>query len=73
MAFEDAAIIGAQRTTEGGAAVGVIGYLTSINWLGLTGLLIAVIGLWVQFHFQRKRDRREEELHRVKMTKMGEP
>jgi len=72
MPFEDGAIIGAQRATEGGAAVGVIGYLTSINWLGLSGIAIAVIGLCVQYHFQRKRDRREEELHRAKMSALGD-
>lgn len=49
----------ANKTTMAGAAAGLTGWLTQINWLGISGVLIAVLGLLVNFYFQHRRDKRE--------------
>jgi hypothetical protein len=51
----------------GGAIAGLYGYLVQINWLGLGGFLIALIGLAANIYFQHRRDKREaaESLARI--------
>lgn len=49
----------ASKTTWTGAVAGVAGWLSSVNWLGLIGALVAVSGLAVNVYFQFRRDRRE--------------
>lgn len=49
----------ADKTTWGGAAMGFVGWLASINWIGLIGVLVAVIGLAANIWFQYRKDRRE--------------
>lgn len=66
--IDDLAIILSNRTTEAGAITGVVGWLASINWIGWTGVLIALVGLASNIHFQRRRDRREREHHRARMA-----
>jgi hypothetical protein len=48
------------KATLGGAATGVIGWLASINWIGLLGVVIAAIGLMANVYFQHRRDEREQ-------------
>jgi len=43
----------------GGAITGLIGWLGQINWIGLGGFLIALIGLLANIYFQHRRDKRE--------------
>lgn len=50
----------ANKSTMGGAAVGFVGWLADINWIGLTGAAVAVVGLLVNIYFQVRRDRREQ-------------
>lgn len=50
----------ANKTTICGAAMGVLGWLSSINWIGLFGVLVAVVGLMVNVYFQHRRDKREQ-------------
>jgi len=57
----------ADKTISGGALAGLIGWASQINWIGLTGALVAVGGLVVSFYFQHKRDKRESELHQAKL------
>lgn len=59
----DDVISNANNTTVTGAAAGVAGWLMSINWIGLTGVLVAIAGLLVSWHYQRKRYRLEAESH----------
>lgn len=51
----------------GGATAAVTGTITLNEWLGICGLIIAVIGtvanLWINFFYKRKEDRREVERH----------
>lgn len=42
-----------------GAATGVMGWLSQVNWIGLSGVLVAVLGLVISAYFQIRRDRRE--------------
>jgi membrane associated rhomboid family serine protease len=42
-----------------GAATGVAGWLSQVNWIGLSGVLVAVLGLVISAYFQIRRDRRE--------------
>lgn len=48
------------KTILGGAATGIVGWLTSINWIGLVGTLVAVIGLLANIYYQHRRDKREQ-------------
>ena len=50
----------ANKVTQAGAIAGVLGWLAQINWIGLSGVLIAVLGLAVNFYFQHRRDKREQ-------------
>ena len=50
----------ANKATQLGAVTGVLGWLAQINWIGLSGVLIAVFGLAVNFYFQHRRDKREQ-------------
>ena len=42
-----------------GAATGFFGWLSQVNWIGIVGVLVAVLGLIVNTYFQARRDRRE--------------
>lgn len=56
----DIAVAGfASKVTQGGAVVGIAGWLAA-NWVGVAGVLIAFAGFAVNVYFQRRRDKREE-------------
>lgn len=50
----------ANKVTQAGAVAGVFGWLAQINWIGLSGVLIALAGLATNYYFQYRRDRREQ-------------
>lgn len=50
----------ANKVTQAGAIAGVLGWLAQINWIGLSGVLVAVLGLAANFYFQHRRDKREQ-------------
>ncbi len=58
----------ANKATVAGAFTGAVGWLAQVNWLGLSGVLIAILGLLVNFYFQHRRDKLEqaESLARIK-------
>lgn len=72
MQIDDVAINAANRTTELGAATGVVGWLTQINWVGWTGVLIALVGLAWNIYFQRRRDKRERDAYYAKEKRDAE-
>ena len=51
------------RTTEGGAAVGFLGWLMSSQAIGLLGLFVALIGMLVTWHYRREANRRHVAEH----------
>ncbi len=59
VAVEATVISTSGKTTMGGAATSVLGWLASVNWIGVSGILIALAGLIVNVYFQARRDRRE--------------
>lgn len=42
-----------------GGGTGIVGVLASINWLGLIGAAVAIIGLAGNLYFQKRRERFE--------------
>lgn len=66
---ENAEIAAQAATTVkwSGATVAVLGGLSVTEWLGICGLVVAVIGtfaqIWVTFYYKRKEDRRAQERH----------
>lgn len=59
VAVEAAGISVANKTMAGGAATGLVGWVSQVNWLGTFGALVAVVGLAANIYFQVRRDRRE--------------
>ncbi len=60
MKVEDTAVFFSNRTTEAGAITGVVGWMASVNWIGWAGVFIALLGLFANLYYQRRRDRREQ-------------
>ena len=58
-AAEAAGISIANKTMAGGAATGLIGWVSQVNWIGVIGAVVAVVGLAANIYFQIRRDRRE--------------
>ena len=55
-------VVGASVASKGmltGGAVGLVGWLSQVNWIGISGVAIAVLGLVINFYFQVRKDRRE--------------
>ena len=55
-------VVGASVASKGmltGGAVGLVGWLSQVNWIGIAGVVVAVVGLLVSTYFQVRRDRRE--------------
>jgi len=50
-----------------GSAAALAGWAASINWLGVIGVIVAVLSLCSQIYFNIKRDRREMLEHRKRM------
>lgn len=50
----------ALKTTVAGGGLVSLGGLTANDWAIVGGLVIAVAGFILQWHFQRRRDQREE-------------
>ncbi|MNJ17894.1 hypothetical protein D3C77_121850 [compost metagenome] len=54
--------VGASVANKGmltGAATGLVGWISQVNWIGIAGVAIAVLGFLVNTYFQVRKDRRE--------------
>ena len=58
----------ANKVTYAGGTSAVIGGLTANEWAAIGGLLIALIGLAIQWYYKRKDDRRNAEEHTARMA-----
>lgn len=78
LAVDAVGISTATKTMAGGAGLGVVGWVSQVNWIGLSGVFIALLGFLLNGYFvyrrhQRERkaleadQRRKEELHQVRM------
>ncbi|MDO9344850.1 MAG: holin [Pseudomonas sp.] len=55
-------VVGASVASKGmltGGAVGLLGFFSQVNWIGVSGVVIAVVGLVINVYFQWRKDRRE--------------
>ncbi|MCO3051455.1 holin [Pseudomonas aeruginosa] len=59
MAVEVVGVSVANKTTLAGALAGALGWLAQINWVGLIGVLVAIIGLLANIYFQESAARIE--------------
>lgn len=73
LGMTDAAASMANKATAGGAVTGFVGWLSQINWIGLSGVLIAFSGFAVSFYFQIQREKRDKELHEQRMRNFSAP
>ena len=75
-----ATTVGSKATYAGGTAT-LVGWAASVDWLAVTGVLIALAGFALNAYFQIKRNKREEiesnlrtlreqEIHEFKMKQM---
>lgn len=62
----------ANKVTYAGSGAAFFGGLTANEVAAFGGLLIAVIGLAVQWFYKRKEDRRNEALHLARMAEIDE-
>jgi len=53
----------ASKVTYAGGTTAAVGGLTANELAAIGGLIVAVVGLAVQWYYKRKADRREAELH----------
>ena len=49
------------RTAGAGAGLGVFGWLLSSQFIGLAGLVVALIGVLISWHYKREANRRHSE------------
>lgn len=56
----------ASNATYSGASVGIAGALGGIDWIAITGLVIAAGGFIVNVYYRYKENRRAEELHEMR-------
>lgn len=55
-------VVGASVASKGmlfGAGAGVVGFFSQVNWIGIAGVAVAVLGLLINLFFQVRKDRRE--------------
>lgn len=60
----------ASKATYSGAGMSVGGWFLSSEFAVLTGLLIGVVGLFVNWYYKHKRDKREQAEHFAKMKSL---
>ena len=59
IAIEAAGVSVTNKATAAGALTGAVGWAASLDWVGLLGAFIAIVGLSANIYFQVRRDRRE--------------
>ena len=55
------------RTAGAGAGLGVFGWLLSSQFIGLAGLVVALIGVLISWHYKRESNRRHVAEHVLRM------
>lgn len=58
------------RTAGAGAGLGVFGWLLSSQFIGLAGLVVALIGALVGWHYKREANRRHIAEHALRMERL---
>ena len=60
----------AKNFAVGGGTTAVLGGLTANEVAAFGGLIVAAIGLLVQWYYKRKDDRRQDELHLARLAEL---
>lgn len=60
------------KTTYAGGGMAVGGWYLSNEFFGIAGLCIGAIGLWINWYFRRKQDRRDQREYEARMRAMGQ-
>lgn len=58
------------RTAGAGAGLGVFGWLLSSQFIGLAGLVVALIGVLISWHYKREANRRHVAEHVLRMERL---
>lgn len=56
---------GGAKIMVAGGGVSAFSIWLASNILGLVGVFVALIGLWVNIHYKRKADKRHEQAHQI--------
>lgn len=56
------------KATVFGGGTSLLGFVASMNWLGILGFLIALTGLLVSWYYSSKKNAREEAEHQARMA-----
>ena len=55
-------VVGASVANKGmvaGAGAGIVGFFAQVNWIGISAVVVSVLGLLISTYFQIRKDRRE--------------
>ena len=55
------------RARDAGAGLGVFGWLLSSQFIGLAGVVVALIGVLISWHYKREANRRHVAEHELRM------
>lgn len=58
------------RTAGAGAGLGVFGWFLSSQFIGLAGLVVALIGVLISWHYKRESNRRLIAEHALRMERL---
>ena len=58
------------RTAGAGAGLGVFGWFLSSQFIGLAGLVVALIGVLISWHYKRESNRRHIAEHALRMERL---
>lgn len=56
------------KATVLGGGTSILGFVASINWLGILGFLIALTGLLVSWYYSAQKNSREKAEHKARMA-----
>lgn len=57
-------------TTLAGAAMGGVGAFLASNLIGVAGIVVALLGVWVNLHYRSKANKRHELEHQLRMARL---
>lgn len=60
----------ASKVTYFGSGSAVIGWLFSTEFAAISGIVIALAGLAVNWYYKRESNRREQEVHELRVTRI---
>ena len=71
--LESSVVAVANKLTVAGSAGTLLAWATSSNLGMWVGIAIGIGGLWLNYHYKRKNDRRNQDAHAAFMRRMQDP